>query len=473
MKAFIDSVHLLETGIEHVSPHVRWLLRNAIIEHCGKDAIDLIAYHKNIPTDNWGEAITIVKSIVINLEKHFNEVFDLVCAEQNIHVSIRALLIRELLDTAVHEAHHLKAAAETNEYENPDVEQEAARNIATNKAWLAAKKFDVEIFTFGPVLDKLLEEVIAAFKEDAEAKPELWKDLQIYMWDNKLAFYNPNKDTAIGMHAFFEAQADDIAPWLDNPAKFVGEQKVREAAVTTDQTTVPKTTPITQPVMQPVMQPTMQPQIYMGDTLEDMQSIDYSQQVVNNVMTPVMPAVQMPPVQTYTPDTTAPAGYMTTEDITLAAETVLRSLFWHVMNKCDFNIEGGFNNPQAVLEPVSIQHIPNATQLFTHMSTVDENGVKINQTPCNGFIKGKVSKQNLPMYELYLNLNGALHKRTFIAQNPNKLDSTGNALSKWAEKARTGCKIMMLLEDKVGVRAYIMLEPGQVLGQEEYKLWQK
>ena len=468
MKAFIDSVHVLETGTDTVSPHLRWLLRNAIIEHCGKDAVDIIAYHKNIPTDNWGEAIPIIKGIVINLLKHAHEAFDMMGSEQNINISIRALLIRELLDTAIHEAHHLKAASEKNMYENQELEQDEAIDIAHKKAWLTAKKLDVEIFTFGPIIDNFLEETIQAFKEDVAEKPEIWKELQIYMWEHKLAVYIPETEEALGMHAFFETQAKDIVPWLDKPIQYINE-----TVIATEQTAVNKNTEPLQPIQQPIqpMHPSTPTSVYTGEDISEYMPIDYSQQVINKVNTPVPPVIP-PTHQMHVQEQTPPNGFITVEEIQATAETVLRTLFWHVVNKCEFNIEGGYNNPQAVLEPVSIAHIKYANQLFTHMNTVDENGVRIEQTPCNGFIKGAISKTNLPMYILFLNFNGQLHKRTFIVQNPNKTDSSNN-LSKWAEKVRGGSRIMMLLEDNVGVRAFITLEPGQVLGQEEYKLWEK
>ena len=109
---------------------------------------------------------------------------------------------------------------------------------------------------------------------------------------------------------------------------------------------------------------------------------------------------------------------------------------------------------------------------------MDENGIRLDQVPCDGIIKGKLSKQQLlPMYELYLNINGNLHKRTFIVQNPNKKDTAGNYTS-WATKVRNGHIIMMLLEDKKptdppgknNMKAFITLNPGTTLGQEEYKL---
>lgn len=490
MKVFIDSAHILETGIEHTSPHLRWLIRNVAIEHCGKDAIDIITYHKDIPNSHLGESIAIVKGIVINLSKHVEEAFERVCAEENINTSIRAHLIQELIDTTIHEAHHLKVATETNNFEDDYKNEDEARAIAKRKVWLSTKNLDAEIFTFGPVIDAFLEETIQCFKEDVKEKPELWKELQIYMWENKLAYYDPEKEKAYGIRTLFEALErglnDSTASWLNEPIKFIGEVKIGEATVTPNQPTMLKTiadippspqTITTQQLQQSQQfqqaqqfpQP-QQPQTiptYIGEDASESYTIDYLQEI-GNQYTQTQPLQTTFQHQLYTP--TLPEGYLTREEIQTASEMVIRTLFWHIVNKCEHTTEGGYNNPQAVLEPISIAHIPHASQIFTHMTTVDENGVTLNQTPCNGIIKGKVSKTSLmPMYELYLNFNGELHKRIFIPTNPNKTDNTGK-LTGWAEKVRNGGHVMMFLSDKEGVRAEIILEPGKHLGQEVYKL---
>lgn len=481
MNNFIEGVQLLETGIENVSPHLRWLLRNAILEHCGMNAVDMIAYHKNIPTDNWGEAITMCKAIALNLEKHYNEAFEEVLAQNQKNVSIRFFLIHNLLDTAIHEAHHLKAAFEQKVYEDQDIEQDEAVKIANKKSWTTAKLFDVEIFTFGPVLDKLLEDIIEAFREDitpAEGVTETivdeWKALQVFMWDNKLAFYDPETEQRIGMRSMFEAQSEEL-PWTDPPIMFTGETKL---IIPQQETTTAATTQPAEPIqpVQPVQpeQPVQTgPSLYSGE--DELSTVDYSSISYTNPTTAT--------VQTSIPNTAAPiTGQLSNEEIRSTAEQVFRTLFWHVASKCEFNIEGGWNNPHAIFEPVNITHIPHASQLFTNMNTVDEYGVQLNGAPCNGFIKGKLSKTlQLPMYELFLNMNGTLHKRTLLVQNPNKKKGTTGEYTAWAAKARSGHIIMMLLEDKKptdppeknNLRAHITLNPGAHLGQEVYELVSK
>ena len=83
-----------------------------------------------------------------------------------------------------------------------------------------------------------------------------------------------------------------------------------------------------------------------------------------------------------------------------------------------------------------------------------------------------VAKGNLPKYTLFLRINGELHRRTLLAQNPNSTDDNGQ-LKTWAREARAGAKIMFILGDEKngGVRAKIKLDAGKQLGQEEYSLW--
>jgi hypothetical protein len=486
MKSFVDAAQILETGTDIVSPHLRWLLRNVIIDHCGKDAINIISYHKDIPTDHWGEAIPLVKGIVINLQKHFEEAFEIVTSEKHPNVSIRFHIISNIIDTALHESHHLWAAHKHKNYEDPNIEQEESKAIAKSKLWLTAKNFDVEVFTFGTVIDTLLIDIIQSFREDItppDNDPTFqvseWKALQVFMWDNKLAFYDPEKEIKIGMRSLFEGQVSpQEAPWTDPPTMYTGESKMREAVISPDQTTVPKTTPMTTPIQQPLtQQPLMQQPIQQGPDIytgEEEPVNNYS-----NQSQAILTAVPVEQTATLTmPSIAAPIqGHIPKEEIKTTAEKVLRTLFWHVVSKCEFNIEGGWNNPSAILEPVNISNIPHATQLFTHMTTVDENGITMTQVPCDGIIKGKLSaQQKLPMYELYLNMNGTLHKRTFIVQNNNKKDNQGN-FTNWSTKARSGHIIMMFLEDKKqndppgknNMRAFITLNPGTHLGQEEYK----
>lgn len=152
-----------------------------------------------------------------------------------------------------------------------------------------------------------------------------------------------------------------------------------------------------------------------------------------------------------------------------ALVTVHKLLFAHVMKNCEIN-NGKFYNTKAVLEPVNISHIPFATEVFEKADIFNKDGLYEEKHPCNGSITGLISKQGLPMYRLYINMHGQLHKRIFIPQNPDKLN-TNNELSAWAKEVRKGAKIMIVMKDNSPPVAHIKLEPGMPLGQEEFVIW--
>ena len=68
-------------------------------------------------------------------------------------------------------------------------------------------------------------------------------------------------------------------------------------------------------------------------------------------------------------------------------------------------------------------------------------------------------KEAYLLYGRALRINGELHRRTLLAQNPNSTDDNGQ-LKTWAREARAGAKIMFILGDEKngGVRAKIKLD---------------
>ncbi len=464
-KEFIPISQILECGTDLINPHVRWLIRHAVTEHCPIEAINIICYNKDIPnTQNkklWGQTYAPGKCIVINLEEHFYSCINRIQDTKHMHNSLKLLILHELLDTSLHESHHLKTSHESNNFNDSDLEQQEAEEIGKLKSWMAAKHWDVEIQEFGPTLDNLIKDFFIDLVESEKEKPEMWKMLQIYMWTKNIAYYNPDEEKECNMRQAFESYVDGDNPWIDPPKLFSGE------ITKTAETTVP------------MWIPTAEPSEVINELHGDIYDEYGGQPDLLEQSEPQQTPQQFQPFQPITitpapilPTETSPIQQTNKETIQKAAEEVIRALFFHVMSKCGFNSQGGYNNPTAVLEPVNIQHIENATELFSHMDTMDTNGVYSPNQPCNGFIKGLISKQKLPMYRIYMNIGGQLLKRTLIPQNPNKLDGN-DALTKWAKEARQGYRIMMYLEDEVGVRADIKLAPGTSVGQEEFKIWEK
>jgi len=473
---------VLETGCEKVSPHLRWLIRNAILSTCPPEAINLIAYNENVPDAHFGIAHGPSRSISINLERHFFSAMDHCMEEENMYASIRMLLLHEILDTVLHEAHHLKISLQNNDFDKSDLDEAGAKE-AGRKAWMIAKQWNCNITLFGDFLDNQIKEFLDALEEDTKETPTMWKDLQVWMSKNNLGYYNPDKDLELSINHAFEALSKDEEPWMEDPAEFLDTtiheteqtQPVMPAVESVPENTYDAQMPIhaaptametaladmarNQPnLLQEVLsgmlgQTTLAPS--MGDVYPE-----YNDELPNSfepapapAPMPVMPA--------------APAG-----NLAKTIETVFRTIFWHVVSKGGFTHEGTYNNPGVVMEPINIAHIPGALQIFTNMDTLDAQGKYAKNQPTQYGIKGMLTKENLPKYTLFLNINGQLHRRSIIAQNPNAVDDMGQ-LKTWAREAKAGTKIMYVLGDEAnpGVRAYIKLTAGCALGQEEYKLW--
>jgi hypothetical protein len=466
MKQFIAVTETLVTGLEVVTPHLAWLLRCAIMEHAGNDNVNVISFHNKIPKKVFGMAYPAVRGIAINLEEHVYAALDKCMKDKNRNVSLRALLLHELLDTAVHEADHLKSAAETGDWDNTELNEERAKAEAKKKSWRAAKEWEVDLTSFGPYLEAELETFMTALKEDAKTKTDMWRDLQIYMWDKNLGYYDPSTDLELGIPQTFEALAKDEEPWMKAPAKFISqlgpEVSARPVPPAPVQTPVVAPPPVPEEVIAPVVE----------EAYQDADSfMDYSDNPfdIKEYMPPApVEAVSNPPELPAQVD----GEFMTASKILEVAEKVFRTLFWHVQTKCEFTTDGGYNNSAAVLEPVRIDHIEGALKLFTHMCTYDQVGkVYENNQPTTHGIRGILTKEGLPSYKLFMRMNGTLHYRTLLPVNNNRVKD--GAYTKWAQEARNGVRRMFICEEDKGkgIKAHITLPAGLPLGQEKFEIW--
>ena len=463
---------ILETGIELVSPHLRWLVKNAILEHCPSTAINMIAYNEDIPVNVFGFADGPTRSIAINLKHHFDKMSDDVEKQKDIHSSLNMLILHEILDTVIHEAHHLRVCEEKKSFKAADLNEEGAIAAATEKSWKVAKFWDCNVKVFGPFLDAKIKDFMTAVEEDTKEKPNMWQDLQVYMYKNNLGYYNPDKETELSIAQTFEALSKDPLIWTKDAIQFM------DTVIQTDVKTQPE-------VVNEVV--AKQESIPTQSAMDAARAL-LQQNLVNTQVSTPWQEDEAPyehddaeghpwldtPAAAPVAQTPVPMQAHTVEKI---IETVLRTLFWNVTSKCEFTTEGGYNNPYAVLEPVSIAHIPGALQLFTHMDCYNETGKYMHSVPTTEGIRGIVTKANMPKYELYMYLNGVHHKRTFMAYDNNAIDSRTQDYKPWAKVVRSGTKLMYILNkttDEAGlevtkVTAKITLEKGLPLGQEKFE----
>lgn len=159
---------------------------------------------------------------------------------------------------------------------------------------------------------------------------------------------------------------------------------------------------------------------------------------------------QTPKATTYTPNTLQP------ETMKQVMELVWKTLYHHVFTKCGWqqNPTTGrffFANAAAVLEGVNIQHILTkfgADNFIMEYDTLNAAG-QPSAEQCQGMIRGYcTSKQGLPAYSVYLNINGVRYKRTFLPQNPEKRNGQ-NAYSNSAQEAAAGHQIAWIFKDEV------------------------
>ena len=470
-KEYNRITEVLTVGTENVSPKLKWLLGLAIADTAPAEALNCVVYNTDLPEGIWGAFSPEVRGLAVNLEQHFISALEAVQDEKHMNTSIRFIILRDLLDTVMHEAYHAKACMAINDFRDGNLDEEGAIKHAETESWRFGLNTDVEIDSFGPVIDGLLADLYKDLEEDCKEEDcKEWKRIQLHMMKMGLAYYDSESGVEItNFRDVMNAVCEEN--WGAPDSSFRTFTNVEAEAAPKK----PETKVAPQPVVEAPPQPAAQKPMVV--TLEDdLEPVPIEDEVgTEAVQQPVVqPTVQPQAVPTVQPTQTQPTAQpvMNAQQIQQIAETVLRRIFHHIYTKCAPTPDGRFGNPSAALEPIPIGDIPGATDLFVKQDTVDEMGVFQSKADVAGFIKGLVSRQGLPRYSLYLNIGGNLVKRTFIPQNPDKTKTDGS-LTAWAQKVRNGWKIAMLLEDDKGPRADIQLGPGEPLGQEVFKVWNK
>lgn len=496
-------------GEEMVSSHLMWLINLAMEKAKADPAV--IAFVADSNTIAYGTCFEPAQAIVLNLFHHFESAREVVQKTEegvflNKNTSIRFVLLKELLDTAFHEALHLTG-----------LNEEQVKGLANDFVFRLAEEYDIEIASFGPTLDGWINEFREECREDIKDDPHAkeFKKLQLHMLDNQVAFFSPESRTEIKkMRKALELFAENaIGKWrsemdpsfkLFKPNEPVVEAHAIQQPVQQPTVVMTPAAPVTTTTATPVMVPAIttsetleyfeddaDPSSY--DDLDDYCPLDYEDGSTGGVtQLPTMGAVPpqaatSPAVQPYVaPAINAPAAPIQVQNsastpvpaavvngdqaakIQQIGNTVMRRLFNHVQSKCIFNTAGGYNNPSAIFEPVTIADIEGAGELFVKQDTVNHLGVFTPNVPVAGSLKGCLSKDGLPQYKFSLFIGGKEYKRTFIVQNPNKMKN--GALTRWAQEAREGVRRMLLLgEIGTATIAYVELVPGLPLGQEEVK----
>ncbi len=492
-KKYLSGMELLEVDGQVVGDHLSWLFCRSITKTAGKEAINSLVFNDDCPIGIWGMFHAPSRSIVINIQQHLGAIMDQIQDVKYMNTSVKVILIHELLDTIFHEAHHASTCAENENWEKGDLKEEDATEYAAQMSWDCAETLDVDVEKFGTTIDEFLTGLYQDLEEDVkEVNCKLWKRLQFHMLSNNVNYYNPDKGLEIvSVREVFEAQVQPKEAWAptdDNSFHSYMKVNIPQEEVITEQVVIKPVAPITpvEPVTAVTTTATVtaapsQPTMTVAEGYDPLDDIctemvtEEEEYVPPATTTPVQQVTVAPVAQTtqvvaQTPQVVAPAQTLDIQRIQHIAELVMRRMFHHVFTKCEFNTAGGFNNVNAILEPISIADIDGATELFAKQDTLNDQGIFVSHADTNGMIKGLPTASGLPRYTFYMNIGGNMHKRVFIAQNPTKVNASGMPTA-WATKAQSGGRIMMLLADNQGITAHAELGANQPLGQETFTIW--
>jgi hypothetical protein len=454
----------------------------------------------------FGMAYADTNSVAINLEHCWHRACKK-AADGDVNLSFMGILWVNLLSTLAHELDHLNVANNDRElYETMRLTEDGLKELEDSAQGAGepmmielAKLYDIEppsAGDFGWFSAKFMElfsnegtkdlEWVIKARKDLEAgifyaEPENNIELKTFREFVKVGFDNDGHSdgwdqptSAVNLTAYLdndvveefkaepvvEAVAETVVlETADTPVEavamaanaagmFVGAGEVAEPDVVLENNQALQDVVIQKLMDSPNPQP-ITPAVVDNSTEVPLPAAVAAQAAT----TTAAAATATPPAQetptTYTLHNIAP------EVQAAVMQSVWKLLYHHVFTKCGWqqNPQTGrfmFTNAAAVLEGVNIQSILTqygADNFIMEYDTLDAEG-KYAAEMCQGMIRGRTtSKQGLPSYALYLNINGQRIKRSFIPQNPEKM--TNNAYTKSADEAAGGHMIVWVFKDEV------------------------
>ena len=509
---------IFTSGRDLIHPHIEYLF-NMIAHTHAKGIINQIAFNENLPMDTerngaFGSFHGPSRSLCVNLTAHIANNLARV-QDENPNMSIRALIIMELINTALHETHHAAYKNESGDFREieTDDEEKSCTEFADTFMWDVAKDVDINIQEFGHIIDKELKaffDDLRSYRDNETVKP--WQTKQLNMLEKGILYLDEKKEIVLKsmlevcafhssskgwdkviVHPFDSNQTEPLAEEsvisysqsdLSNTSNPEDWTEVRIAAGEASE--VPEDPTEILPAFQSaeeastgrvgvgvVEEPTANSVSAEGPTIVpdgyDVLESYAGTEIVADELPEMMASPENDQSQTTTAaETTAPPADVNVQR--MAAEVVFRRLFQHIYTKCGWDGAGKFTNAGAVLEAVPIDDIPGVKSLFSSMDTFSHEGAYQAAVEITSHITGLVSKEQLPYYRVHLNIGGQIVRRTFIPQNPDK--TKNGQITTWANKVRQGSRIIMLLGDN-GPTMHIETEPGQMLGQEKFEIWKQ
>lgn len=184
---------------------------------------------------------------------------------------------------------------------------------------------------------------------------------------------------------------------------------------------------------------------YYDDIIEPVTNFSSPGEEMVAPVAPIIPVV-VAPVEPEVHEDTTSENKTNMAEIGRIAQQVYTKMYNHIFTQCgpQQNSDVGFTNPEAVCSK-PIQLTTEESAMFTSMNHLDMNGRWCTDIPTTNGLLGKVMKNTkLPAYEVNIRVNGQLHKRMLMPQNPAKTNATGQ-LTNRAVEARAGNNIAYVM----------------------------
>ena len=431
-----------------------------------------------------------VRSIVINLQQHFNKSLSTAQSNDNC-VSLSAIVWYNLITSTLHEMKHAVDLSECDDEATYQIRDDAcavaqtwAHDILLEAAAGGHVDFNMPDLMREPFFGDQIEVTISSILDAVESGTfEPWQKKQAELFETGEVFSLEGQGTK-----FFMEYLQQL-----NGTKNIWTTKVNEPKLSPEAEElivkpeepmavgVAAGGPATEPVASAPATPsphtleTDVPPVQATPVAASVIHTDGSETVVEDAAVTVIENASVMDAEydpandvddsDYEDDTPVPDFAVTPHGLSgdqcqLILATVTHRLHCQFFNKCGYqlNSDVAFTNPGAITEACYIGDIPGASQLIVSYDTLNATGAPINHIPVfeaderktlpPGNIQGILSKDGtLPAFVFYINVDGRIEKRSLRVQSPTKYEADKVTLKAWSRMLREGTCISVLWRD--------------------------
>lgn len=388
------------------------------------------------------------ESVAINMAKTLEKAMER--SMDHPSTSLLASWWIEMLLNVGHELHHAvryntKRDELTDNKELLAKEEELAEDYSNELITALVQEYDVEppAFTDETWFSAQITELFSGKEKDDE-----WVMSQKNMLDNgEMWKHVPDEGEPITLHSFKDlicliTKGDETtSEWNKTTISIPSGVKTLDEQLNGKKTIIDQNT-TKQEESRPEEQVFHQDDIMEDIIDEPVQQQTHAFSFTNRAME------QRPPAQQF--GTQKPVTIVGTDQydaitISRIAKQVYMKMYNFIFTNCKplTNSDLGFSNPEAVCT-TPIRLTDEEKTIFVTMNHLDINGRWCTDVSTTDGLLGKVMKNTkLPAYELFLNINGTIHKRLFMPQNTAKRKN--GQLTQRALEARAGNAIAYVI----------------------------